>query len=57
MTAYLTRKLKIAIHDGDGALTVYETFDDFANDTDHDDAFVAAVAAALGRPHVVDLDI
>ena len=56
---YLTGKQKIAVYDGDGTLAVYDTFEGFANDPDNreDDAFVAAVAAALGRHHVVDLDI
>lgn len=60
-TVYLTKKNKLAVHTADEDFNVYDSFDDLANDSDpdsaDDDAFVAAVAAALGQPHVIDLDI
>jgi post-segregation antitoxin (ccd killing protein) len=61
VTAYLTRRHRIAIHNHtQQALNQFDSFDDLAADPgwrDGDPMLVAAVAAALGEEHVIELDI
>lgn len=61
VTAYLTRRHRIAIYNAAlQALYRFDSFDDLAADKawrDGDPELVAAVAAALGEQHVIELDI
>lgn len=61
MTAYLTRRHRIAIYDNDAqALYQFDSFDELASDPvwrDGSPDFVSALAESLGEKHVIELDI
>lgn len=61
-TVYLTQKKKIAVHSPREILDVYENLDELEADSDiaggdEGEAFMSAVAAVFGQPHILDLDI
>ncbi len=59
--AYITKRHRIAIYDPDAQeLYQFDTFDELADDEawkHNDGELVAAVAAAVGEKHVMELDI
>jgi post-segregation antitoxin (ccd killing protein) len=61
-TPYLTQRHRIAIYDSDAqALYQFENFDDLAQEEgwqhEEEAELVAAIAAALGEEHTIELDI